>query len=193
MTTHAGEITRYLHEYRQGKREALDQVVPLVYRELHRLAIGFMSREKPGQTLQPTALVNELWIKLSQGTPVDWQDRAHFFAVAATQMRRILISRIREKLTEKRGGGMVRVTLDHADGFRVERYEEILAVHEALEGLSEVDERAARVVEMRFFGDMQEKEIAEVLGVTVPTVKRDWTFARAWLLQQLSPVPATGA
>lgn len=165
--------------------------MPLVYKELRRLAASRMKGEKANHTLQPTALVHEVYLKLAGGSPVDWRNRSHFFAVAAQQMRRIIVDHARATHAEKRGGGAVAIALDDVGAVTAPLNESMLALDEALRRLEKVDARAARVVELRYFGGLKESETAEALGVGVSTMKRDWEFARAWLASQLKPAPVS--
>jgi len=181
----SGTLTRWLVEWRNGSQEAADRLFAAAYQELRRLAAWHFQRERPNHTMQPTALVNELYLKLFAGEPVGWQNRAHFFAVAAQQMRRILIDHARAQRAEKRGGGEVRLSLDEVNGLTAPREEQLLEIDRALDELAKLDQRCARVVELRFFAGLTEKEAAEVLGISVATLKRDWDFARAWLINQL--------
>ena len=187
----AETLNTLLGRWREGDREAGDRVMTLVYSELRRLAAYYFRREAPGHTLQPTALVNELFLKLSSGEPVQWQDRAHFFAVAAQQMRRILIDHARRRKAQKRGETKIPVSRSKEPGGVEPRYEDLLAIDETLRDLEHLDSRAARVVELRVFGGLKDSEIAKALEISAPTVKRDWNFARAWLISRLreqSPV-----
>jgi len=174
-----------LQRWRGGDRAAGDHVVALAYSELRRLAAWHFRREPAGHTLQPTALVNEVFLKLSSGAPVEWQDRAHFFAVAARQMRLILIDHARRRKAARRGDTEVPLSLISEPANDAPALENLLAVDQALGALEELDARAARVVELRVFAGLTESEIAQALEVSVATVKRDWTFARAWLLARL--------
>jgi len=172
-----------------GRSATPEQLMPLVYDELRRLARGYLSRERPGHTLQPTALVNEAYIKLVDQTRVDWQGRTHFFAVGARVMRNLLIDHARGRGRAKRGGAWHKVTL--AEGLtpftrRELDVDQLLSLNEALERLAELDERQARIVELRFFGGLTVPEVATVLGVSTRTVEGDWTHARAWLKRELS-------
>lgn len=186
----AETLNTLLGRWREGDREAGDQVMTLVYSQLRRLAASYFRWEAPGHTLQPTALVNELFLKLSSGESVQWQDRAHFFAVAAQQMRRILIDHARRRKAQKRGDTKIPVSLLREVGGAGPRYEELLAIDEALGDLAHLDSRAAHVVELRVFGGLKDSEIAEALEISAATVKRDWSFARAWLLSRLQePAP----
>jgi len=185
-----GEVTNLLIELKNGNREAESRLMPLVYGELRRLAGLYMRGERPGHTLQATALVHEAYLRLVGYEDVDWQNRAHFFGVAANLMRRILVDHARAKQAKKRGGGDQKVSLDQAVLVRPEAPEQFLALDEALERLAKRDPRQARIVELRYFGGLSEEETAEVLQISVRTVKRDWSVARAWLYQQLNPQPA---
>ena len=178
-------ITALLLDVRNGSKKAAEELIAIVYQDLHRLAVYYFRNEGEQQTLQPTALVHELYLRLLASEPICWQNRAHFFAVAAQQMRRILTDRARARNTQKRGGGQGTPLAEIVD-CAVQNDANLLALHEALGRLENVDQRAARVVELRFFGGLQEKEVAEVLGISVGTVKRDWEFARAWLIRQLA-------
>ena len=180
------DVTVLLQRFRKGDQEAANQLLPLVYEELKRLAAIRMKSERRDHTLQPTALVHEVYLKLAMGAPVDWQNRAHFFAVAAQHMRRIIVDHARAATAGKRGGGKQSVALDDFMGTTLPPDESMLALDEALDQLKEIDERAARVVELRFFGGLTEREVAEVLDIGVTTLKRDWEFARAWLGTRLS-------
>jgi len=186
MPPDPGTLTLWLVEWRNGNQEAGQKLFEAAYQELRRLAAWYLQRERPDHTLQPTALVNELYLKLFAGEPVEWRNRAHFFAVAAQQMRRILIDHARAHLAEKRGGGDAWLSTADADGVAAPRAEELLELDEALRRLEELDQRSARVVELRFFGGLTEAEAAEVLDISLATLKRDWGFARAWLVDQCS-------
>ena len=188
-----GEVTNLLIELKNGNRDAESRLMPLVYGELRRLAGLYMRGERPGHTLQATALVHEAYLRLVGHEDVDWQNRAHFFGVAANLMRRILVDHARAKQAKKRGGGDQKVSLDQAVLVRPEAPEQFLALDEALERLAKRDPRQARIVELRYFGGLSEEETAEVLEISVRTVKRDWNVARAWLYQQLNPQPARDA
>lgn len=182
----AGEVTRLLRELGPGTpREAIDRLLPLVYAELRRAAEVRMRREAPGQTLSPTALVHEAFIKLAGQDRVEWQNRAHFMGVAALAMRRVLVNAAEARRAEKRGGQVAFTTFDEQVPGGGAAPEEVLALDAALEALAEHSLRQARVVELRTFSGMTMEEIAEVLGVSVPTVQRDWRFARAWLAARL--------
>jgi RNA polymerase sigma factor (TIGR02999 family) len=180
-------ITALLDDWRGGDNGARDRLFAVVQPELRRIASGFLRGERQDHTLEPNALVNELCLRLLGGTQVAFQDRAHFFAIAAQTMRRILIDHARARVADKRGGAQQRITLSAVDGWQpVVATEDILALNEALETLEGADPRAARVVELRFFGGLREEDVAEVLGVSVITVKRDWKVARAWLSARLA-------
>ena len=180
------QVTVLLEEWSHGDEAALDKLIPLVEAELHRLARQYMSRERAGHTLQTTALVNEAYLRLAEVHDVRWQNRAHFFAIAARIMRRIMIEHARKRQQLKRGGGAVRITLDEGAIIADERSAELLALDEALVVLTAKYERKAQVVELRFFGGLSIAESATVLKVDERTVKRDWEFARAWLHQRIN-------
>jgi RNA polymerase sigma-70 factor (ECF subfamily) len=182
------QITAWLADWRRGNTEASDRLADAVQAELRQIAARFLRHERDGHTLEPHALVNELWIRLMGGEPVSYQNRAHFFAIAAQTMRRILIDYARARVAGKRGGEQQQVSLSGVDGWNpVTHYEDMLVLDQALSKLARADPRAARVVELRFFSGLQEDEVAEVLGVSVITVKRDWKVARAWLAGRLQP------
>jgi len=186
MQTHSqNEITRLLTAWTDGDQSALEKLVPLVESELHRLAHHYMGRERPGHTLQTSALVNEAYIRLIDWKNVRWQNRAHFFAVSAQLMRRILVDFARQRNYLKRGGGALLVSLTEAESLPLERNDDLVALDEALAALNQFDERKARVVELRFFGGLSVKEVAEVLNVSEETVMRDWRLAKVWLLREL--------
>jgi RNA polymerase sigma factor (TIGR02999 family) len=166
-------------------RGALDQLTPRVYKELRRIAGRCMQNERPGRTLQTTALVHEAYLKLIDVTSVDWRHRAHFFAVSAQIMRHILLDRARRRVAAKRGGGAPKVNLDELPDVGSNRARELIALDDALNALAEVDPRKARVIELRFFGGLSVEETAEVLKVSPDTILRDWRLARAWLLAEL--------
>jgi len=186
MQTHSSqEITRLLVAWSDGDQTALEELAPLVQSELHRLAHHYMGRERPGHTLQTSALVNEAYIRLIDWKNVRWQNRAHFFAVSAQLMRRILVDFARDRQYLKRGGGALRVSLAEVNEFSGERDADLVALDEALKALAEVDQRKGQVVELRFFGGLSVKEVAEVLKVSEETVMRDWRLAKVWLLREL--------
>jgi RNA polymerase sigma factor (TIGR02999 family) len=180
------EITQLLAEWREGNQGALDDLYPLVYDELHRLARRYMSRERKGHTLQTTALINEAYVRLVDQRNVQWANRSHFFAISAQIMRRILIDHARRHAYAKRGGGAQQVSLDEVANLTSVRGSELLRLDEALKILAEMDPRRSQVVELRYFGGLNNEEIAGVLNVSENTVTRDWNMARAWLYQQLS-------
>jgi RNA polymerase sigma factor (TIGR02999 family) len=178
-------VTDLLKAWGQGDASALEQLMPLVYRELHQLARRQMRGERTNHTLRTTALVNEAYMRLIDASRVRWQDRAHFFALSARIMRRILVDHARSRHFQKRGGGARQVTLDDALVVSVERSDDLVALDDALLALAAVDERKSQVVEMRFFGGLSVEETAEALHVSEATVMRDWQFARVWLLREL--------
>ena len=165
--------------------ESLDSLLPIVYQELRRLAAGYLRREKPGQTLQPTALVHEAYLRLMKDRPDRWQNRAHFCAIAAHSMRQILIERARARGAAKRGGARQRITLDEGLVAGGDRSIDLLALDEALQRLAELDPEQARLVELRFFGGLTVEETAEAMDISPATVKRHWTVAKAWLTREL--------
>jgi RNA polymerase sigma factor (TIGR02999 family) len=179
------DITHLLQAWREGDQLSLEQLTPLVYQELHRMARRYMAREREGHSLQATALINEVYLRLVKAKDVKWQDRAHFFAVCAQLMRRILTDFARARAYEKRGGGAVRVPLHEADTVAAEPAMDLAALDQALTRLSEFDARKSKVVELRFFGGMTVEETAEVLHISPETVKRDWSVARTWLMAEL--------
>ena len=180
------QVTQLLCQWRDGDAHALEKLIPLVQPELQRLAHHYMSRERPGHTLQTTALLDDAYLQLAGKSHVQWENRAHFFAVAAQLMRRIMVDHARQRHRLKRGGGAIRVTLDECAAVTQTRAAELLALDEALEKLAAADQRKAQVVEMRYFGGLTMEEIAHVLKIHVNTVTRDWTAARAWLFAALS-------
>ena len=174
-----GEVTRILHAIRGGQPQAAEELLNLVYAELRQIARGKMQRERPGQTLQATALVHEAWLRLGDAS---FENRAHFFSAAAEAMRRILVERARRKHREKRGAGAEHCALDEMEiAAPVAEGEELLAVHEVLDQFAQHDPRKAELVKLRYFAGLSFEETAEALGVSVPTAKRDWAYARAWL------------
>jgi RNA polymerase sigma factor (TIGR02999 family) len=180
------EITQLLAEWSDGNQSALDELYPLVYDELHRLARRYMSRERQGHTLQTTALINEAYVRLVDQRNVHWANRSHFFAISAQIMRRILIDHARRHAYAKRGGGAQQVSLDEAAIVTRTAGAELLRLDEALKSLAEMDPRRSQVVELRYFGGLNNEEIAGVLNISENTVTRDWNMARAWLYQQLT-------
>ena len=180
------QITQLLAEWSDGNQSALDELYPLVYEELHRLARRYMSRERKGHTLQTTALINEAYVRLVDQRNVHWANRSHFFAISAQIMRRILIDHARRQAYAKRGGGAHQVSLDEAATVVPDQSSDLVRLDEALKSLAEMDPRRSQVVELRYFGGLNNEEIADVLKVSENTVTRDWNMARAWLYQQLS-------
>jgi RNA polymerase sigma factor (TIGR02999 family) len=179
------EVTQLLLAWSRGDKAALDRLIPLVSAELHRLAHHYMRRERAGHTLQTTALVNEAYVRLVDASRVEWRDRAHFFAVSANLMRRILVDFARKRRYQKRGGGSVMIALDEDDIPSPQPGPDIVALDEALEALAAFDPRAATIVELRFFGGLTVEETAEVVGVSPRTIKREWAAAKAWLLGEM--------
>ena len=179
-------LTTLLAGWRSGDKAAADELVAAVYQELHRVAGRYMRAERSDHTLQPTALVNELFLKLLDAGPVDWQNRTHFFAVAAGQLRRILVNHARDRNAQKRGGKRVKLALTEVNGLAEPHEQDLLELDEVLDRLEQVDQRAARVIELRFFAGMTDAEAAEALGISVATLKRDWSFGRAFLLRHLT-------
>jgi RNA polymerase sigma-70 factor (ECF subfamily) len=179
------DITRLLIAWSEGDRAALESLLPLIERELHRIARRYMRREDPGHTLQTTALVNEAFFRLIDQTRVRWQNRAHFFAISAQIMRRILLNYARDRRRAKRGGGAVQVSLSEVAVVGEERSVELIELDEAMGRLASFDERKCRVVELRYFGGLSVEETAEVLGVSAVTVERDWKAAKAWLKREM--------
>jgi len=185
LGTLVDDITALLVAWGQGDEAALQQLIPLVHRELHQIARRCLKGERPGHTLQPTALVNEAYLRLVDVRRMNWKNRTHFLAMSARLMRRVLVDFARSRQYQKRGGGVMKVSLDEAHGVSTERGQDLVALDEALSTLSAVDERKARVIEMRFFGGLTVEETAAVLKVSRETVLRDWRLARAWLMQEL--------
>ena len=179
------DITQLLARWQDGDAAALEQLVPIVHEELRRVARRQMARERAGHTLEPTALVNEAYLRLVNLKQMQWQNRAHFFAMGARLMRRILVDFARSRGYQKRGGGAQQVSFTEALGVAEGQPTDVVALNDALEALAEVDERASRVVELRFFGGLSVEETAEVLNVSRETIRRDWKFAKIWLLRQL--------
>jgi RNA polymerase sigma factor (TIGR02999 family) len=180
-------ITEILHDWNDGKQEALDALLPLVYDELHRQAARYLRRERVGHTLQPTALINEVYLKLIDQRDVNWQNRAHFFGIAAQVMRRILVDYAKSRHREKRGGANETLPLEAAE-FAISHGKtvDLVALDEALTRLAELDHRQANIVELKFFSGLSIEETAEVLGVSPATVKNDWKSAKAWLFQEMT-------
>jgi RNA polymerase sigma factor (TIGR02999 family) len=179
-------ITQLLLDWSEGNQAALEHLTPMVYSELHRLAHHYMNRERAGHTLQTSALVNEAFLRLVDQRNVKWNNRAHFFAIAAQMMRRILVDYARSHLYAKRGAGAVHVSLDHAGLVAKEPSAEVTALDEALTKLESIDPQQARVVELKFFGGLTIKETAEVMAISIDMVKREWSTAKAWLYREMS-------
>jgi len=180
-----GNVTRLLLDWSKGNQSALERLVPIIYEELLRLARARLSRENRQCTLQPTALVHESYLRLADETKLQWQNRAHFYAIAANTMRRVLIDYARKRNAEKRGGGMI-ITLQTGMDFAQERAPDCLALDEALKRLARVDERKSRAIELKYFGGMTTEEIGSVLGIAVATVGRELRLGQAWLRRELS-------
>lgn len=178
-------VTELLKAYRGGEPEALERLVALVYDELRRQAARYLRRERVNHTLQPTALVHEAYVRLADQRDVQWQNRAHFLGIAAQIMRRVLVDHARARGRDKRGGGQTLVLFDDALEIASARDLDLVALDDALLALAELDERQSRIVEMRFFAGLEVEEVAEALGVSETTVKRDWSLARAWLKREL--------
>jgi RNA polymerase sigma factor (TIGR02999 family) len=181
-----GEVTRLLFELKAGNRAAEERLIPLVYKELRRIASARLRHEAAHHSLQPTALVHEAYLRLTQLQEIDWQSRSHFFAVSATVMRRILVDHARSSQARKRGDGVQTISLNDALFPAPERESEILALDEALDKLARLDARQSKIVELRFFAGMSEEETGHVLGISSRTVKRDWRAAKAWLFAELN-------
>jgi RNA polymerase sigma-70 factor (ECF subfamily) len=175
------DVTALLGQLAKGNDTAASKLIPIVYDELHRLAAGYMRRERKDHTLQPTALVHEAYLKLIKQRSVDWQGRAHFFGIAAQIMRRILVDHARGHMRDKRGGGAIPVPLEEAHVFSPEQSSEVVKLDASLERLAKFDPRQSRIVELRFFGGLTVEQTAELLGISAKTVKRDWSMAKAWL------------
>ena len=187
------EVTRLLKAWTGGDEKALEKLTPLVYEQLHRIARHHMAGQRSRHVLQTTALVNEVYLQLVDCSQMNWQDRAHFFAMSAHLMRRILIDFARSRGSQKRGGGALQISLDEAPSVCNEPDPNLVALDDALKALAAVDERKSKVVELRFFGGLDIKETAEVLKVSVETVQRDWRLAKIWLLRELSGGNGRGA
>jgi len=187
LTTDPGEVTQLLFELKGGNRQAEERLIPLVYRELRRIASARLRLEDPHHSIQPTALVHDAYLRLTRLQKIDWQGRSHFFAVSATLMRRILVDHARAKQAAKRGDGLGEVALPDSLFPSPQRSPEILALDEALDRLAKLDQRQSKIVELRFFAGMNEEETGHVLGISSRTVKRDWRAAKAWLYAELNP------
>ncbi len=179
------EVTSLLHAWRSGDESALTRLMPLVYAELHRLAHRYMLREHAGHTLQTTAVVNEAYLRLIDAREIEWKDRAHFFAISANLMRRVLVEFARARGRNKRGGDVQKVELDEAFVYSPQRGADLVALDDALIALASLDERKAKVIELRFFGGLSVEETAEVLNVSPDTVMRDWRLAKVWLWREM--------
>jgi len=189
MPDSSGDVTRLLDQVRTGNQQAANQLVPLVYAELRRMAGAYMQHERPGHTLQATALVDEAYMRLIGGEPVDWQNRAHFFGLAARTMRQILMDYARRHRAGKRGGAAARkVDIDAELLIGRDSLDDVIAIDEALDRLAQIDERQSRIIELRFFGGLSEEEAAEVMGLSPTTLKREWRSAKAWLHRELTLV-----
>jgi RNA polymerase sigma-70 factor, ECF subfamily len=181
------EITRWLHDWSSGKENALEELMPVVYAELHRQATNYLRRERVGHTLQATALINEAYLKLIDQREVNWQNRAHFFGIAAQAMRRILVDHARSRHRDKRGGNSEDLPLEAAEFATWEEGKvDLIALDEALTRLARLDERQSRIVELRFFSGLSVEETAEALGFSKATIKNEWRSAKAWLFQELN-------
>ena len=185
-TNPQGEVTTLLAAWSSGDKSALDKMMPLVYAELHRIARRAWSQQPHSNTLQPTALINEAYLKLANAENASFEDRCHFFAVASKAMRQILVNHAKAGLSEKRGGGMAHVSIEDVEPAVHREAGEIVALHEALDALHAVDPRKSMVVEMRYFGGLSIEETAEAMGVSVATVNRDWRLARSWLIREMN-------
>jgi RNA polymerase sigma-70 factor, ECF subfamily len=183
--TSPNEVTDRLIAWGADDRAAFDQLLPLVYQELRRMAVNYLRRENPGHTLQPTALVHEAWLRLIDQTRINWRNRAQFFGVAAQIMRRILVDHARAKHREKRGGDAVKLSIDNVIDLSQKRAADLIALDDALDDLKRIDRRKSRVVELRYFGGFSVEEAAQILEVSPETVMRDWKMAKAWLYQQI--------
>lgn len=189
----SGELTRVLAALKAGQADSVEELMPLVYSELRQMAATKLAREKPGQTLQATALVHEAWLRLVASDERDWRNRSYFFAAAAEAMRRILVETARRKCRQKRGGGWERVSLEGAELAQAPIDENILWVNEALEELTRIEPTEAKVVTMHIFAGMNHAEIGEVLGLSERSVKRYWTYAKAWLYQYIRQAQQDGS
>jgi RNA polymerase sigma factor (TIGR02999 family) len=184
--TSPATITQLLVRWHDGDQAALEELLPLVYREMRRLAGYYLRHERPDHTLQPTALVHEAYLRLVGEKEIDWQNRAHFFGIAAVRMRQILVEHARSRRAAKRGGGEYRLSLSEANRVAEKRDVDLLALDDALRRLEELDPQKSRIVELRYFGGLTIEETAEALRISPATVKRDWRLARAWLRSEIS-------
>ena len=188
MASDPETVTRLLHEWSDGNQQALEEMLPLIYDELRRLAHNFLYRERPGHTLQTTALVHEAYLKLIDQRDARWQNRAHFFAIAAQAMRRILIDSARKHIADKRGGGGEKLSLAEVATITPEPDSNLLALDEALNALAQIDAQQSRIIELRYFGGLTIEETAEVLDLSPATIKREWKTAKAWLYHELAKI-----
>lgn len=186
MTPSSNNVTQMLHDWSKGDQKVLDRLIPIVYEELRRQATRYLRRERPGHTLQTTALIHEAYIRLIDQKSVRWQNRAHFFAISAQLMRRILVDHARSRQAAKRGGSDIKLPLEEAMIVSQGREVNLVALDEALERLAVIDPQQSRVVELRFFSGLSVEETAEVLGVSPRTITRDWNVAKAWLRREIS-------
>jgi RNA polymerase sigma-70 factor, ECF subfamily len=185
QSRNSADVTQLLIKWGKGDRAALDDMLPLVYSEMKRVAKYYLNRERQGHTLQTTALVHEAYIRMIDQRHVDWKNRAHFFSVASEMMRRILVNYARDRAAVKRGGNAQRISLSHLDEVAEQPNVDLIALDQALTELAKEDERKARIVELKFFGGMTNNEIAEVMKISDATVEREWTVARAWLYRSI--------
>ena len=186
------DITRMLREWKNGDESAIDRLFPLVYNDLRQQARNYLRSERPDHTLQPTALVHEAYLRMLKVGQTEWENRAHFYAVSAIMMRRILVDHARQIAADKRGGGLHRVTLENVMAPVEQKAIDLLELNDALNRLAEIEERKARIVEMTYFGGLSQKEIAEILDITEKTVQRDWKFAKLWLFRELKQKAGNG-
>ena len=193
MAEPPGDVTRLLHQLRRGNAQAAEELVPLIYDELRRLASACMRRERPGHTLQATALVHEAYLKLLGQREVDWHDRTHFFAVAATLMRRVLLDHARKRHTAKRGCAPHKATLEDSLLISDEHLDDVLAMDECLTRLAAIDPQQARLVELRFFAGLNVEEVAGAMSISTASVKREWASAKAWLNREMTRGKASDA
>lgn len=192
-TISSQQVTDLLQAWSDGDQTALEQLMPLVYTELHRLAKRYMHRERSGHTLQTTALINEAYLRLIERSHTRWENRAHFFAISAQLMRQILVDFARSRRSRKRGGEEFQVSLGEALPVAVKRDADLVALDDALQALAAIDARKSRIVELRFFGGLSEEETAEALKISPATVRRDWKVAKVWLLRELKKGQKDGA
>jgi RNA polymerase sigma factor (TIGR02999 family) len=185
INTPSPDVTNLLVAWGKGDQEAFNVLMPQVHKELHRLAAHYMASERPGHDLQATALINEAYLRLVDWKNIQWADRAHFFGMAANMMRRVLVDHARGRDRAKRGGGAIQVSFAEAANVAEPQAADVLALDDVLKELEEIDPRKCRIIEMRFFGGLSLEETAEALKVSVATVRRDWSFARAWLFREL--------